>query len=123
MSIQSTRAREKLVLSIHFTLYPGVDDNFIRFIQTTPRRNLPSRRTSGRCGERCQGDQVNSTTVTANADGSFQSEVRYSAYGEVRHADGTTVTDKLYTGHTCPPEGHRDDVAGSARGSKRWRLG
>ena len=49
-------------------------------------------------GGRCQGDQVNSTTVTANADGSFQSEVRYSAYGEVRHADGTTVTDKLYTG-------------------------
>ena len=43
MSIQSTRAREKLVLSIHFTLYPGVDDNFIRFIQTTPRRNLPRR--------------------------------------------------------------------------------
>jgi RHS repeat-associated protein len=41
---------------------------------------------------------VNSTTLTANADGSFQSEVRYSAYGEVRHADGTTVTDKLYTG-------------------------
>jgi hypothetical protein len=40
MSINSTRAREKLVLSIHFTLYPGVDNNFIRFIQTTPRRNL-----------------------------------------------------------------------------------
>ena len=40
MSIQSTRAREKIVLSIHFTLYPGVDNNFIRFIQTTPRRNL-----------------------------------------------------------------------------------
>ena len=43
MSIQSTRAREKLVLSIHFTLYPGVDDKFIRFIQTTPRRNLARR--------------------------------------------------------------------------------
>ena len=43
MSIQSTRAREKLVLSIHFTLYPGVDNNFIRFIQTTPRRNLARR--------------------------------------------------------------------------------
>ncbi len=43
MSIQSKRAREKLVLSIHFTLYPGVDDNFIRFIQTTPRRNLARR--------------------------------------------------------------------------------
>ena len=43
MPIQSTRAREKLVLSIHFTLYPGVDDKFIRFIQTTPRRNLARR--------------------------------------------------------------------------------
>ena len=43
MSIQSKRAREKLVLSIHFTLYPGVDDNFIRFIQTTPRRHLARR--------------------------------------------------------------------------------
>ena len=43
MSIQSTRAREKLVLSIHFTLYPGVDDNFICFIKTTPRRNLARR--------------------------------------------------------------------------------
>jgi len=43
MSIQSTRAREKLVLSIHFTLYPGVDDKFISFIQTTPRRSLARR--------------------------------------------------------------------------------
>jgi len=43
MSIQSKRAREKLVLSIHFTLYPGVDNNFIRLIQTTPRRNLARR--------------------------------------------------------------------------------
>jgi hypothetical protein len=43
MSIQSTRAREKLVLSIHFTLYPGVDDKFIRFIQTTHRRSLARR--------------------------------------------------------------------------------
>ena len=43
MSIQSKRAREKLVLSIHFTLYPGVDNNFIRFILTTPRRNLARR--------------------------------------------------------------------------------
>lgn len=43
MSIQSKRAREKLVLSIHFTLYPGVDNNFIHFIQTTPRRNLARR--------------------------------------------------------------------------------
>ena len=43
MSIHPTRAREKLVISIHLTLYPGVDNNFIRFIQTTPRRNLARR--------------------------------------------------------------------------------
>ncbi len=43
MSINSTRTREKLVISIHFTLYPGVDNNFTRFIQTTPRRNLARR--------------------------------------------------------------------------------
>jgi RHS repeat-associated protein len=43
-------------------------------------------------------DQVNSTTITANADGSFQSEVRYSAFGEARYSSGFTVTDKLYTG-------------------------
>jgi RHS repeat-associated protein len=31
-------------------------------------------------------------------DGSFVSEVRYSAFGEIRSYNGTTVTDKLYTG-------------------------
>jgi RHS repeat-associated protein len=43
-------------------------------------------------------DQVSSTTVTANADGSLASEVRYSAFGEIRARTGTTVTDKKYTG-------------------------
>jgi RHS repeat-associated protein len=43
-------------------------------------------------------DQVNSTTITANADGSLASEVRYSAFGEIRASTGTTVTDKKYTG-------------------------
>jgi hypothetical protein len=43
MSNTKIRAREKLVISIHFTLYPGVDNNFIRFIQTTPRRSLARR--------------------------------------------------------------------------------
>jgi hypothetical protein len=42
-------------------------------------------------------DQVNSTTVTAYADGSFASEVRYSAFGELRLATGVTVTDNKYT--------------------------
>jgi RHS repeat-associated protein len=43
-------------------------------------------------------DQVSSTTITANADGSLASEVRYSAFGEIRASTGTTVTDKKYTG-------------------------
>lgn len=43
-------------------------------------------------------DQVNSTTITADANGILLSETRYSAFGEVRYANGTTVTDKLYTG-------------------------
>jgi hypothetical protein len=43
MSINQTRAREKLVISIHFTLYPGVDDNFIHLVRTTPRRSLARR--------------------------------------------------------------------------------
>ena len=38
------------------------------------------------------------TSITTNADGSFNSEVRYSAFGKVRYSVGTTVTDKLYTG-------------------------
>jgi RHS repeat-associated protein len=61
--------------------------------------------TAGRTAMRVNGvltwlvvDQVGSTTITANADGSFQSEIRYSAYGEVRYVNGTTITDKLYTG-------------------------
>ncbi len=43
-------------------------------------------------------DQVNSTTVTADANGNLLSETRYSAFGEVRYSNGATVTDKLYTG-------------------------
>mgnify|MGYP000861218399 FL=1 len=43
MSTNLNRAREKLVLSIHFTLYPGVDDNFISLIHATPRRCLARR--------------------------------------------------------------------------------
>jgi hypothetical protein len=36
---------------------------------------------------------------------------------------GGTATDYLYTGHTCPPEGRRDGVAGSARDAAKPRLG
>ena len=42
--------------------------------------------------------QVSSTTITANTDGSLASEVRNSAFGEIRASTGTTVTDKKYTG-------------------------
>ena len=43
MSTNLNRAREKLVISIHFTLYPDVDDNFISLINTTPKRYLARR--------------------------------------------------------------------------------
>lgn len=43
MSNNKIRAREKLVISIHLTLYPEVDNNFIRFINITPRRSLAKR--------------------------------------------------------------------------------
>ena len=43
MSNNIIRAREKLVISIHLTLYPEVDNNFIRFINITPRRSLAKR--------------------------------------------------------------------------------
>jgi RHS repeat-associated protein len=43
-------------------------------------------------------DQVSSTTVTVNTDSSSASEVKYSAFGEIRASTGTTVTDKKYTG-------------------------
>ncbi len=41
---------------------------------------------------------MNSTTVTADANGNLLSETRYSAFGEIRYSNGATVTDKLYTG-------------------------
>lgn len=43
-------------------------------------------------------DNLNSTTVTANADGTFNSELRYSAFGEIRYISGTTPTNYQYTG-------------------------
>jgi RHS repeat-associated protein len=44
------------------------------------------------------GDHLGSTSVTADASGAFQSEMRYTAFGETRFADGTTPTDYRYTG-------------------------
>jgi hypothetical protein len=43
-------------------------------------------------------DQVGSTTVTANADGTWNSEIRYSAFGEIRFNSGITPTNYRYTG-------------------------
>jgi RHS repeat-associated protein len=44
------------------------------------------------------GDHLGSTSVTAQADGAFQSEMRYTAFGETRYENGTTPTDYQYTG-------------------------
>jgi hypothetical protein len=33
-------------------------------------------------------DQVNSTTITTDANGNMLSETRYSAFGEIRYANG-----------------------------------
>ncbi len=43
-------------------------------------------------------DHLGSTNVTANADGSLQSEMRYRAFGETRYTNGITPTDYRYTG-------------------------
>jgi RHS repeat-associated protein len=44
------------------------------------------------------GDHLGSTSMTADADGVVVSEVKYSAFGEIRYQDGVTPTDYLYTG-------------------------
>jgi RHS repeat-associated protein len=44
------------------------------------------------------GDHLGSTSVTAQADGTFQSEMRYTAFGETRSSSGPTLTDYQYTG-------------------------
>jgi RHS repeat-associated protein len=44
------------------------------------------------------GDHLGSTSVTAQADGTFQSEMRYTAFGETRSSSGPTPTDYQYTG-------------------------
>jgi len=43
-------------------------------------------------------DHLGSTSVTANASGNLVSSLRYTAFGEVRTASGTTATDYRYTG-------------------------
>jgi RHS repeat-associated protein len=43
-------------------------------------------------------DHLGSTNVTANADGSLQSEMRYAPFGEMRYTNGVTPSDYRYTG-------------------------
>ena len=43
-------------------------------------------------------DNLGSTTVTASADGTWNSELRYTAFGEVWASSGITPTDYRYTG-------------------------
>jgi hypothetical protein len=43
-------------------------------------------------------DHLSSTSITATADGTWNSEIRYSAFGEIRYSSGITQTDYRYTG-------------------------
>ena len=49
-------------------------------------------------------DHLGSTSITANADGSLNSEIRYSAFGEVRYSSGTTPTNYQYTNQLNQPD-------------------
>jgi RHS repeat-associated protein len=44
------------------------------------------------------GDHLGSTSLTTNANGQVVSELRYTAWGEVRHASGNTPTKYSFTG-------------------------
>jgi len=47
---------------------------------------------------------LGSTSVTADADGTFQSETKYTAFGETHSSTGATHTDYLYTGQRLEAE-------------------
>jgi RHS repeat-associated protein len=49
-------------------------------------------------------DHLGSTSVTASADGSYFSELRYSAFGEIRYSYNITPTDYRYTGQLSQAE-------------------
>ena len=49
-------------------------------------------------------DHLGSTSIVANADGSYFSELRYSAFGEIRFAYNITPTDYRYTGQLSQAE-------------------
>ena len=44
------------------------------------------------------GDHLGSASVTTTDDGTWYSELRYSAFGETRYSSGVTPTDYRYTG-------------------------
>lgn len=50
------------------------------------------------------GDHLGSTSIVANADGSYFSELRYSAFGENRYSYNITPTDFRYTGQLSQAE-------------------
>jgi RHS repeat-associated protein len=43
-------------------------------------------------------DQIGSTSTTANADGTWNSDIRYTAFGEIRLKSGVTASGYRYTG-------------------------
>ena len=43
-------------------------------------------------------DHLGSASITTTADGTWNSELRYSAFGETRYSSGITSTDYRYTG-------------------------
>jgi RHS repeat-associated protein len=43
-------------------------------------------------------DHLGSSSITTAADGTWNSEIRYSAFGETRYSSGITPTDYRYTG-------------------------
>ncbi|MGB0383565.1 MAG: RHS repeat-associated core domain-containing protein [Ardenticatenaceae bacterium] len=43
-------------------------------------------------------NQLTSTTVTLDSSGNVQSELRYHPFGQTRHSDGTTPTNRRFTG-------------------------
>ena len=49
-------------------------------------------------------DHLGPTSITANADGTFKCEIRYTAFGEVRLRSGTTSTKYQYTGQLSQME-------------------
>ena len=50
------------------------------------------------CGNGSERASRSSTPVTADADGDLLTEVRFTAFGEIRYESGDTTTDKFYTG-------------------------